>query len=275
MSGLIGRHAERARLESALEKARLGEGSIVLVGGEAGVGKTAARRGPRGRRRTPCCCAARRARAAPRPYSPVVAALRSHLRSAPGGLAIGGPLRAQLALLLPELGDPAPAADRPTLFEAMRCAFAHVAAERHALVVLDDLQWSDEATLELLAALAEPLRRAGGAGDRRLPLRRAAARPRRAAPAQRPAPHRPSRRAAAAPAGSRGHRPSCSRRRSASRPRRRSRARSTTAPRGSRSSSRSSPARCTSAARCRPGGAGSSSPATATSRSPRRCATRC
>ena len=68
-----------------------------------------------------------------------------------------GPLRAQLALLLPELGAPAAAADRPTLFEAIRSAFAQVAAERHALVVLDDLQWSDEATLELLPALAEPL----------------------------------------------------------------------------------------------------------------------
>ena len=91
------------------------------------------------------------------PYGPVVAALRSHLRSHPESLASPGQLRAQLALLLPELGDPAPAADRPTLFEAIRCAFAHIAAERYALVVLDDLQWSDEATLELLSALAEPL----------------------------------------------------------------------------------------------------------------------
>ena len=40
MSGLIGRHAERARLEGALQAARLGEGSIVLMSGEAGVGKT-------------------------------------------------------------------------------------------------------------------------------------------------------------------------------------------------------------------------------------------
>ena len=39
----------------------------------------------------------------------------------------------------------------------MRCALAHVAAERPALVILDDLHWSDEATLELLSALAEPL----------------------------------------------------------------------------------------------------------------------
>ena len=39
----------------------------------------------------------------------------------------------------------------------MRCALAQIAAGRHALVVLDDLQWSDEATLEMLSALAEPL----------------------------------------------------------------------------------------------------------------------
>ena len=37
---LVGRQDERARLEGALQQARLGEGSIVLVGGEAGVGKT-------------------------------------------------------------------------------------------------------------------------------------------------------------------------------------------------------------------------------------------
>jgi hypothetical protein len=66
--------------------------------------------------------------------------LRGYLRSKPEGLANCGPLCGQLALLLPELGDPGPGADRPTLFEALRSAFAHVAAERHALVVLDDLQ---------------------------------------------------------------------------------------------------------------------------------------
>ena len=156
-SGLVGRHDERARLAAALQRARLGQGSIVLVSGEAGVGKT----------RLAADLAAGSdvvlLRGAPSqggtaPYSPVVAALRGHLRSNPEALADCGPLRAQLALLLPELGDPAPAADRPTLFEALRCAFARIAAEQHALVVLDDLQWSDEATLELLFALAEPLR---------------------------------------------------------------------------------------------------------------------
>ena len=155
-SGLVGRRSERARLEGALERARLGEGSIVLLSGEAGVGKTRlAADLAAGSDAVLLGGAASHGGSAP--YSPVVAALRSFLRSNPDGLADVGPLRAQLALLLPELGDPAPAADRPTLFEALRSAFAHVAAERHALVVLDDLQWSDEATLELLSALAEPL----------------------------------------------------------------------------------------------------------------------
>jgi DNA-binding CsgD family transcriptional regulator len=158
MTGLVGRHAERARLEDALERARRGDGSIVLLSGEAGVGKT--------RLAAELAAAARGARVlrgassqgATAPYGPVVAALRGHLRRDPGAFDGCGPLRAQLALLLPELGDPAPAADRPTLFEALRCAFSQVAAGTHALVVLDDMQWSDEATLEVIAALAEPLR---------------------------------------------------------------------------------------------------------------------
>ncbi|MGH2950305.1 MAG: ATP-binding protein, partial [Solirubrobacteraceae bacterium] len=150
MSRLVGRQAELAALLQ-----RTGEGGIVLLSGEAGVGKTrlaaevAAAAGAvvlRG--------AATHGGTAP--YGPLVAALRSHLHANPGGLDGCGPLRAQLALLLPELGDPAPAADRPTLFEALRCAFAHVAGQERALVVLDDLQWSDEATLEVLSALAEP-----------------------------------------------------------------------------------------------------------------------
>src|SRR4029079_11128389 len=61
-----------------------------------------------------------------------------------------------LARILPELGNPAPTTDRATLFEAVRRAFEQVAEAPH-VVVLDDLQWSDDATLDLLAGLAEPL----------------------------------------------------------------------------------------------------------------------
>ena len=154
--GLVGRGEELARLVGALERARLGAGSIVLVSGEAGVGKS------RLVAELAESSEASVLRGAPThgagaPYGPVVAALRSGLRGDPGVLADRGALRAQLALLLPELGDPAPAADRSALYEAIRYALAHVAAERCVLLGLDDLQWSDQATLELLSALAEPL----------------------------------------------------------------------------------------------------------------------
>ena len=92
-------------------------------------------------------------------YGPVVAAFRSLLRERPNALDGSGPLQAHLALILPELGDPAPAGDGATLIEAVHAALAHVAREVPALVLLDDLQWSDEATLGLLATLAEPLAR--------------------------------------------------------------------------------------------------------------------
>ncbi len=93
------------------------------------------------------------------PYGPIVASLRSYLRVHPDGLADCGPLRPHLALILPELGDPAPVSDRDTLFEAVHGAFACLAREGHLVLLLDDLQWSDDATLELLPALAERLSR--------------------------------------------------------------------------------------------------------------------
>src|SRR4051812_46466724 len=155
-SALIGRHAERDRLQEALKSAERGSGSVVLLAGEAGVGKTrladevadgsggAVLRGAA-------------VQGAGTPYGPIVAALRSYLRANPDGLDDCGPLRAHLALVLPELGEPAPATDRATLFEAVRGALANVVREEHAVLILDDLQWSDDATLELLSALAEPL----------------------------------------------------------------------------------------------------------------------
>ena len=63
-----------------------------------------------------------------------------------------------VALLLPELGPSVAESDRATLFEALRCALATIAAGSPAIILLDDLQWSDDATLELLGALADPLR---------------------------------------------------------------------------------------------------------------------
>ena len=153
---LIERDAERAWLEAALAEALEGRGSLVLLAGEAGVGKTRLAEEVFG------SAHAHFLRGLSSPgmpaYGSVTSALRGFLRAVPGGLSACGPLRPHLALLLPELGNAIEESDRATLFEAIRCALATVAAERPAVVLLDDLQWSDDATLELLAALAVPLR---------------------------------------------------------------------------------------------------------------------
>jgi DNA-binding NarL/FixJ family response regulator len=153
---LIDREREQAQLQAWAAQAFAGRGSLVLLAGEAGVGKTTL---------------ARRALAGSGIYvlegvgvqggtsafGPVVEVLRAHLRSQGGGPLVEGPLAAHLALLLPELGPPAAEGDRATLFEAIRQALAAVAARRPAALFLDDLQWADDATLELLAALARSL----------------------------------------------------------------------------------------------------------------------
>jgi DNA-binding NarL/FixJ family response regulator len=154
---LVGRETESALLAEALERARDGSGTLLLLSGDAGVGKT--RLAEEAALGSPALVLRGAAtNSVTPPYGPIVAALRSYLRDEPEGLASCGPLRSHLALLLPELGEPATESDRSTLFEAIRCAFAHLAGSRPVLVVLDDLQWSDQATLELLAALASPLR---------------------------------------------------------------------------------------------------------------------
>jgi DNA-binding CsgD family transcriptional regulator len=154
---LVGRDAERERLSRAVERAAGGHGSIVLLAGEAGVGKSrlaeeVAEGCP------PPVLRGAATEGGSTPYGPIVAALRSYLRVEPNGLDECGPLRPHLALLLPELGEAAAEGDRTTIFEAVRCGFARIAADGPATVILDDLQWSDETTVELLAALATPLR---------------------------------------------------------------------------------------------------------------------
>ncbi|MDQ3678469.1 MAG: AAA family ATPase, partial [Actinomycetota bacterium] len=154
---LIGRSTEVQRLMGALDRAREGHGRLLLLSGEAGVGKTCLAVEVARRYTDALLLSGSASHNGSVPYGPVVAALRSRLRSDPGALADCGPLARHLAMILPELGEPAPVTDRPTLFEAIRCALWRLAEDRPVLMVLDDLHWSDEATLELLSALADPL----------------------------------------------------------------------------------------------------------------------
>ena len=67
------------------------------------------------------------------------------------------PLAPYLALLLPELGPALPAANAGVLGEAICQALAAIARQTPAALILDDLQWADNATLELLPMLASAL----------------------------------------------------------------------------------------------------------------------
>jgi hypothetical protein len=152
----IGREGECAQLALPIAEALDGRGSLILLAGEAGVGKTTlARRALAGSDlsvlegfATPGGASA---------FEPLVEVLRAHLRSTAGGPLIDGPLVDHLALLLPELGPAAPNGDPAALFEAIRLALATIAAQQPTAIFLDDLQWADDATLELLPALARTL----------------------------------------------------------------------------------------------------------------------
>ena len=114
---LIGRRQETAWLADAADAALAGAGSLVLLAGEAGVGKThLAEAAFAGR---PLLRGAAQAPAAA-PYGPVVAALRWRLREDPGALDRCGHLRAHLALLLPELAAPREVLARPVPESAAR-----------------------------------------------------------------------------------------------------------------------------------------------------------
>src|SRR3954468_23312158 len=127
-SALVGREAEREALSQATELARRGSGSLLLLSGEAGVGKTRlAEEVAAGSADLVLRGAASSSGRAP--YGPLVGLLRCYLRANPRGLEVESRLRPHLAILLPALGAQASASDRATLTEAIRCALERVAGE--------------------------------------------------------------------------------------------------------------------------------------------------
>lgn len=149
---MVGRERERAELARVLDRARDGRGGFLLLTGEAGIGKTRLAEEALVQPGLTLLRAESVQDATP-PYGPIVAVLRSYLRGTPAAFADAGPLAGHLALLLPELGPPPPS-DQATLVAAIHDAFGTVARQGPTAIFLDDLQWADGATLDLLPAIA-------------------------------------------------------------------------------------------------------------------------
>jgi DNA-binding CsgD family transcriptional regulator/tetratricopeptide (TPR) repeat protein len=154
---LIGRESERAELMRALAAAHDGQGGVILLAGEAGIGKTHLAEVVLRDSGLRVINISLNQEATP-PYEPIAATLRACLHDNPNTFAACGRLIEFLTLLLPEVGQASPGGGRAELFEAIRCAFQAIASDQPTAILLDDLQWADSATLELLPALAESFR---------------------------------------------------------------------------------------------------------------------
>jgi len=144
---LVGRERELAALRNALAAVLAGRGSLVLIGGEAGIGKTAlaevlAQKAV-GRGALVLVGRCYDLTETP-PYGPWVEALAQ----APRDDASADP---------PDLGGSNGAPSQAALFTAARDFLATLATRRPLVVLLDDLHWADPASLDLLRFLGRQL----------------------------------------------------------------------------------------------------------------------
>ncbi|MBW5485199.1 helix-turn-helix transcriptional regulator [Streptomyces bambusae] len=164
----VGRADELAVLTDALSNAAGHEPQALLIGGEAGVGKT--------RLTEEFVCEATRRGAVVAvggcveigaeglPFAPFSTALRSLRRQLPDELAAAAAgQEGELARILPELGEtprgPHDEQSTARLFELTARLLERIAADRTVVLVLEDLHWADTSTRHLLAYLFRTLGR--------------------------------------------------------------------------------------------------------------------
>jgi DNA-binding NarL/FixJ family response regulator len=177
----VGRVAERAAIVDAMERASGGQPSIVVIGGEAGVGKTrllaevAAQAAALGHFMVTGACFDVAAGTLPyAPFIEIVSALDRAGRLA----ALPDRTVTELSRLAPQLGPSnlqlapdaavsAPATDRDMrggeggqgrLFAAVRDALTAASEPSSLVIVIEDVHWADTTTLDLLTYLARSIR---------------------------------------------------------------------------------------------------------------------
>ena len=159
----VARAAQASRIAEALDRARSGAPSLLLVAGDAGVGKTRLLE-----------YATERARAAGArvvvghcvdfgevglPYLPFAEALGELSRAEPGVVEQAVAARPALGRLLPGAEGPSDDADdRLQLFEGLLDVLGSAGSAAHPLVlVLEDLHWADASSRDVLRFLAARL----------------------------------------------------------------------------------------------------------------------
>jgi DNA-binding CsgD family transcriptional regulator/tetratricopeptide (TPR) repeat protein len=161
---LVGRAEQLSVLGAALGRARAGIPSAVLVGGEAGIGKSrlvgefTARAAEAGARVLTGGCLDLGTDGLP--FAPFAAVLRALVRDlGADGVAALMPCQAtgEFARLLPEFGtadggsDPAGA--RARLFEQMLTLLERLAESGPVVLIIEDAHWADHSTRDLMAFL--------------------------------------------------------------------------------------------------------------------------
>jgi DNA-binding CsgD family transcriptional regulator len=159
---LIGRDAEAAVVAEKLERTLNGNGGMVFLVGEPGIGKTRLAREAQDRARVMGLRTIRgrsAAGAGPIPFRPIAEAIQSGIRvhGVPDDPALE-PYRPALRGLIPGWSstpatDPAPL----LLFEGVRLLLHALAGDESLVVLLEDIHWADADTLAVLDHLADGL----------------------------------------------------------------------------------------------------------------------
>ena len=164
----IGRESELSSLEDALLAALRGDGGVVILGGEAGMGKTRLVNELTARALRLRCAVMSGACSEAElslPYLPFLEAIGNRLTTENTQQLKDrlGPAADELAQLFPQLGRAsAPGGDatqsKLRMFEAILLLLRDAARDRALLLVLEDLQWADPGTRELLDYMTRRLR---------------------------------------------------------------------------------------------------------------------
>jgi DNA-binding CsgD family transcriptional regulator/tetratricopeptide (TPR) repeat protein len=162
----IGRGGQLALFDEVLADATRGHGGVVLVAGEAGVGKTrfiaelTARSRQSGAVVVVGWCVENGELVLP--LAPISDLLRDIVSQVPPSDVndVLGPIGAELGRLVPELGSagrPAPTGTSARLFDGMLGCLSRLGTRQPVVAVVEDVHWADESTRQLLAYLAPRL----------------------------------------------------------------------------------------------------------------------